>query len=141
MSNNGKSHISIGLSLINSVRSKEMIDDISMMIDKDPTSSFLIGDLRKNTSNESYYGFTSWYYKIEVEQTNDLEEAIKVFLCELSSKKNEILSVKQKYSMSASIDICIKASKVVFPSLFLNSDIIDFANYISAPIDIDCYLV
>ena len=93
-----------------------------------------------NTPN-SYRKSTKWELSTGKEISLDVNEQLKKIFDILNNKVQNILEINNKYNVKPQISIVIEIVNDESPSIFLDSQIVDFINEIRGSIDIELYHV
>ncbi|GLI10872.1 hypothetical protein YDYSG_69080 [Paenibacillus tyrfis] len=112
------------------------IDEITEKLKVQPKAFFLKGQKGKYVERKE----TSWYISTEYEESLDINDQLNKIIDLLINRRNELVDLKIKYQLSYLFSIVINIKEKQAPAVYLEQDVIEFANYIKAEFDIDLYI-
>lgn len=114
------------------------LSDFSDHLEIDKTSSWALGDLKDNTTN-NFRLTSSAVIKSKVSDDFDGEQLIIEFIDYLISKKECILSLKQKYTAETFFEIVINLESEDKPVVILNNKQLEFLSLTTTRLDYVIY--
>jgi len=75
----------------------EDISEITNLLELNPTHSHKIGEKGSKTSKP--YDYSMWFYEADVSENEPLETHINALWDKVKGKKNELLKLKEKYTV------------------------------------------
>lgn len=84
--------------------------------------------------------FSSWKFGVyDPVPSYDINEHLYYLLETFQNKSDQILFLKEKYNLKATVCICIEILGTQSPAIYFEKDILNFIHSIQAEIDIDLY--
>ena len=104
----------------------------------EPNQYWMKGENIKNRDLKREY--SCWIISTGYEESLDINSQLFKMLNLLKSKKKDLQYLRDKYSLEYRFDIVINIENNEKPAIFLNSEVIGFANDIKAEFDFDIYI-
>lgn len=115
------------------------LEDITEKLEIEPSNTYRKGDRIPNRSSKLLRKETSWDLDTGYQESFDVEEQLQQIIMPLRNKVSIIQEIKQTYSVVCKFFIVIIMEEGDTPSLYLDTDVINFASSIGAEFDIDLY--
>lgn len=103
-----------------------------------PNEVWIKGDKIKN--KDFHRKYSCWILSTGYEESLDINNQLKKIYNIIKIKKNKLRQLKKTYELDYQFDIIINIEKKEKPAIYLDLDIIKFANDIEAEFDFDLYI-
>ncbi|KAB1438063.1 DUF4279 domain-containing protein [Candidatus Galacturonibacter soehngenii] len=112
-------------------------EKITKMLMVEPTEYYMKGS--KNERNfemkESCWSISTGYV-----ETLYVSELFDELLHKLTNKKEKIVKLKKEYNLTCKFFIVINIEENIKPAIYLDKEIVEFANFLEAEFDFDMYI-
>lgn len=112
-------------------------DDLTSILNITPSSQWLKGEIIRPNIVRKY---SCWIIGTEYEESCDINVQLKKVLKKISERKRELIDLREKLDLQYRLDVVINIENNEKPAIYLNSDVIEFANDIKAEFDFDLYI-
>ncbi|CAM4395764.1 DUF4279 domain-containing protein [Paenibacillus alkaliterrae] len=127
------SKVSVEFSIIGNTFDPNIITDTILV---NPTGFYLKGEIIRGIEKKE----TCWFLSTGYEETLDVKEQFKKILRVIKDKTNDFNQLKSQYNLDYKFFIVIGIEQNQTPAIYLDNEIIEFANGIKAEIDFDLYI-
>ena len=103
----------------------------------EPTEYYLKGDRNKRNIERKE---TCWYISTGYVETLYVSDVLTMILEKLNDKKEKLNDLKNRFNLSYKFFIVVKIEDRQVPAIYLDSEVIEFANSIKAEFDFDVYI-
>lgn len=112
-------------------------EKITKMLMVEPTEYYIKGSKNKRNfeRKESCWSISTGYV-----ETLYVSELFDVLLNKLTNKKEIIIKLKKEYNLTCKFIIVINIEENIKPAIYLDKEIIKFANFLEAEFDFDMYI-
>lgn len=110
---------------------------ISNLLGLIPDESWRSGDAWKQDRTRT---FSLWCLGTPYEETLYVEDQVKKMLNQIEQKKEVLKKIKSEWDLNYTCEIVINIEANQTPAIVIDTDLIEFAHYVGAEIDIDTYI-
>lgn len=103
-----------------------------------PDKSWTAGDTWKGDRVRS---FSLWEIGTQYEETLFVDDQVKKMLLIVECKKDILKRIKKELDLECTCEIVVRIEKDQTPAICIHKDLIDFAHYVGAEIDVDTYIL
>lgn len=112
---------------------------ISEQLDIKPTDYYKKGDKIRN--KEIKRKETCWTISSGYEVSLDINNQLEKVLCIIKPKRNILNKLREQFQLDYKFIIVIRVEENQSPAIYLEQDVIEFANDIKADFDFDLYIL
>lgn len=112
-------------------------DEITKSLGIEPTECYI-----KGYDKNRYFKMkeSSWSLSTGYIQTVYISDLFDELINKLTSKKDILLELKNKYNLMFKFFVVINIENGEKPAIYLDKEVVSFANYLSAEFDFDLYI-
>lgn len=115
------------------------VDEITNKLNIQPSEYWKRGDNIKRINKLRKY--TCWIISTGYEESLDINIQLQKIMKKLEGKVDILKTLKDRYDLDYRLDLVINVEDNQSPEIFLNSDVISFANEIKAEFDFDLHII